>query len=358
MRQEGTILGPLPTLGICTVIVVVVTLGLAPFSEDVSHAIPALLLVLPVIVAGVLGGRVVALVVALVASVAFVAGFLPPVGSPRIDVGEDVVALVVFVAVGAVTGTLTGSVLAAERRRSAAEHARNEALERIDSQRSALLRSVSHDLRTPLATIRAAASDLAADVPFEPAVRDELFGLIVSESERLDRLVANLLSLSRIEAGALLPHRVPVEVADLLDESAKRLRRLFEERGVALEVQVAPGLATLDIDFTQLDQAISNLLENAARHSPHGATVVVSARDSGPAVVIEVRDEGPGIDAGLLARLFEPFTAADNSPTTGIGLAISRSVVEAHGGTISARNLPTGGACLSIELPHLPPGHP
>src|ERR1700736_5960911 len=196
-RDPHTVAG----LGLGVAVVLAVTLLLLPFRSDISRAGPAMVLVLPVMLAGVFGGRMAAVVTAVVAAMAFSLAFIPPVGTLRVAVSEDAVALVVFTVVAIAIGTLVA--LEADRRRAAEqraeeieamhvrfqalvaeqEHLREETgrlavLEQVDAQRAALLRSVSHDLRSPLAAIRAVASDLRAGAPHTEPIRDELLGLV------------------------------------------------------------------------------------------------------------------------------------------------------------------------------------
>ena len=375
---------------------VVVTFALVPFHDHISRAIPALFLVLPVVVAGTFGGRLAAVATAVAGAAAFSIGFIPPVGTLRVAVSDDVAALVVFTVVAIAVGTLVA--MEEDRRRSAeqraeeieAMHTRFQALvaereqfrqeadrlaimEQVDAQRSALLRSVSHDLRTPLASIRAVASDLRAGADHAPPVREELLGLVCDEAERLDRIVANLLSLSRIETGSFQPDRQAVELVELVDDVTKRLSRLFDDDDVRLDCRVAPGLPLVDIDYVQVDQVLSNLLENAARFAPPGSTVHLTAATAtatataatatatattppdtpGPAqtVSVTISDEGPGIDRNQLQHVFEPLRTGRASSSSGVGLALCKAIVEAHGGMIEAENNPAGGARLSFTLP-------
>jgi two-component system sensor histidine kinase KdpD len=221
-------------------------------------------------------------------------------------------------------------------------------LERIDEQRSALLRSVSHDLRTPLATIRAVASDLLGGASYDEATRDELLALVADESERLDRLVANLLNLSRIEAGALRPDRQAVAMEELVTHTVKRLSRLLGRRRVQVDLAHLP---LVDGDYTQLEQVVTNLLENAARHAPSGSTIRVGGREAGGRVEVFVDDEGTGIAPFERQRIFEAFRRGDGSSSSGIGLAICKAIVEAHGGTITVSGAPGGGARFLFTLP-------
>jgi two-component system sensor histidine kinase KdpD len=361
---------PVAGLGLGLGLVVAVTLVLLPFRSHISRASPALALVIPVVVGGIFGGRLAAIVTAVGGGVAFSLAFIPPVGTLRVAVSEDAVALVVFTIVAMAVGTLVA--LEAERRRAAEQRAqeiedmhvryqrlvedqqrlREEAdrlavLERVDEQRAALLRSVSHDLRTPLAAINAAASDLRAGAADTEPIRAELLDVVCDEAERLDRIVANLLSLSRIEAGALQPDRQAVSLEELVGDLARRLGRLFTD--VRLEVALPERLPLLDVDYVQVDQVLTNILENAARHAPPGTAVRVAAECIAGSVAIVVTDEGPGIDPADRAQIFEPFRTAGGSASTGVGLAICKAIVEAHGGEISANSGP--GARIRLTLP-------
>jgi K+-sensing histidine kinase KdpD len=327
--------------------VALVEAGLLIAGPGVSRAVVALVLLIPVAVSGLLGGRLVALAVALVAAIGF-AVLLPAIGSPAVKVGDNVAAVTLFVLVAIIAGVLLSSVLLSDRRRITAELLTLETLRQVDRDRAALLRSVSHDLRTPLATIRAAATDLRG-FAHQPATRDELLDLVIDESERLDRIVGNLLSLSRIEAGALLPERQPVDLGELVESCVDRLRRVTSR--VELDVRVEPGLPLVSVDYSQIDQVVANLLENAVRHSPPGGTVTLRLRRSLVGVAIEVTDQGPGFDPSVRYRLFEPFASATGSGSSGIGLAICKSVVEAHGGTITASEPGWGGAKIVVEVP-------
>jgi len=330
-----------------------------------------LVLVVPIVVAALVGGRVAALIVVPVGVLAFNVVFIPPHWTLNVDALDDGVALAVFGLVAVVVGTLVAragerrqsaedraaelqalnrelQAVQRERERLAEEATRAIVLEKLDEQRSALLRSVSHDLRTPLATIRAVASDLLGDASYDEATRAELLGLVADESERLDRLVANLLNLSRIEAGALRPDRQAVAMEELVMHTVKRLERLLGPR----RVQVALAEVSLvDGDYTQLEQVVTNLLENAARHAPPTSTVRVGGRDAGDWAEVWVDDEGPGIAASERQQVFEAFRRGEGSSSSGIGLAICKAIIEAHGGTITADVAPSGGARLIFSVP-------
>ena len=356
--------------------------ALVPVRGEVTRATPALALVLPIVVAGLVGGRAAALASAVAATVAFNVAFIPPQWTLNVDLLEDGVALGVFLVVAVTVGTLVAREherrqgaedrarelarlnaelvsLEEDRRRLSEDATRAAVLARVDEERQALLRSVSHDLRTPLSTIRAVASDLLSGTAYEPATRTELLALVADEAERLDRLVANLLSLSRIEAGALAPDRQAVAVDELVGCTVRRLDRLV--RGLHVELELPADLPLVDGDYTQLDQVVTNLVENASRHAPPGSTVAIGARRSGPAVEVWVDDEGAGVGPGDRERIFEPFSraggsAAGGSGSSGIGLAICRAIVEAHGGWIVAASSPRGGARFLFSLPARPDG--
>ena len=347
------------------------SVAMIPVRSDITRATPALALVVPIVVAALVGGRLAALAVVPVAVLAFNVVFIPPQWTLDVDALDDGVALAVFGLVAVVVGTLVAregerrqsaeeraaelqalnselQSVQRERERLAEEATRAIVLERIDEQRSALLRSVSHDLRTPLATIRAVASDLLGGASYDEATRAELLALVADESERLDRLVANLLSLSRIEAGALRPDRQAVALDELVTHTVKRLVRLLGRRRVQVELGHLP---LVDGDYTQLEQVVTNLLENAARHAPSGSTIRIGGREAGGRVEVWVDDEGAGIAPFERQRIFEAFRRGDGSSSSGIGLAICRAIVEAHGGTITVIGAPTGGARFLFTLP-------
>ncbi|MBV8159374.1 MAG: hypothetical protein JO265_00470 [Acidimicrobiia bacterium] len=239
--------------------------------------------------------------------------------------------------------------MAEDRERLAEEATRAQVLERVDEQRAALLRSVSHDLRTPLASIRAVASDLRDGTAYDDETRTELLETVCDEAERLDRIVANLLSLSRIEAGALTPDRQAVALEELVADRVRRLAGLFRQTRVQLDVP--PDLAFVDGDYTQLDQVVSNLLENAARYAPPASLVRVSAEQRNGMVELRVADEGIGVPDWERRRIFEPFRRGEGSRSSGVGLAICKAIVEAHGGSIDVERTVGGGATFVVALP-------
>jgi two-component system sensor histidine kinase KdpD len=343
-------------------LVAVCTAALLPGRDSVTVATPALVLVAPAIIAGFLGGRLAGVLTATVAALSLDFIFIRPYGALTIHLVDDVVALLAF---GAVAFTVATLVAQATDRRRAAElraeqvlalsHERERiigeqqrlaseksALEQAESARRALLRSVSHDLRTPLAAIRAITSDLRSGATYDEATRDDLLDVVADEAERLDRLVANLLSLSRIEAGALVPDLQAVDLEELFSDRVRRLSRLL--RDVRVETHLPPGLPLVDADYVLLDQVLTNLLENASRHAPPHSTIGIDACERGDMMEVSVSDEGDGVPAGERTQIFEPFrTGSSPQRSSGVGLAICRAIVEAHGGTISVDDARPGG---------------
>jgi two-component system sensor histidine kinase KdpD len=340
-------------------LLLLISLAIYPFRQSDYEL--QFLLVLPVVYAGALAGRVAALVTAMLAVIAFHS--VTRFGS-RVE--EDAIAFVTFLgsafAVGAVVGTGTDRLaLAAQREEEQrrvsqlneqiAEHARRMAvLEEVDQQRVALLRSVSHDLRTPLATIRAVTTDLRDHDLHDEATRQELLKSVSDEAERLDRLVGNLLSMSRIEAGSLRIEDQVVDLAELTQLTVLRLTPLFAH--VSVDVDIDPELPLINGDAALLDEVISNLLENAARYAPADSTVSVElVPTAGTAVVLRVRDHGPGVEVEHREDVFSAFWRGPDSRSSGLGLAIVRAVVEAHHGSIVLSETPGGGATFEVCLP-------
>lgn len=233
----------------------------------------------------------------------------------------------------------------------------HEARLRVQAEqlRNSLLSSVSHDLRTPLAAIAGASSSLLEAPPDQPpAARRELLQTILDEARRLGRLVDNLLDMTRLTSGALALNRQWHVLEEVVGSALRRLRRELEQHPVRVEV---PGsLPLLHLDGVLMEQVFYNLLENAARHTPPGSPVEVTAQAQSGQVVVRVADRGPGLPAGSEARVFEKFyrgsaSREDGRRGAGLGLAICEAIVRAHGGQISAGNRPGGGAEFVISLP-------
>jgi two-component system OmpR family sensor kinase len=212
----------------------------------------------------------------------------------------------------------------------------------------------SHELRTPLANLKAEI-ELALR---RSRTQEQLVDALRSagqETERLVRLAEDLLVLARTDRGGLPVDREPVDLADLVTSEAESFALRASERGIAIRTDVPDGLEAR-VDPRRMRQALGNLLDNAIRHSAAGGAVDVEARVRDGWLSLEVRDGGAGFPEGFLPRAFEPFARADPSRSrieggTGLGLAIVRAVAEAHGGTAGARNLPRGGAAVTVAIP-------
>jgi two-component system sensor histidine kinase KdpD len=238
--------------------------------------------------------------------------------------------------------------------RLAAESQAAEIARQSDALKSALLQSVSHDLRTPLATIRAAAGTLRAGSGVSPADQEASVAAIDREVEYLNRMVTNLLDLSRIEAGVLRAERDVFLLDDLVDETLDRCGRRLGDRPLEIDVPAIP----VSVDPIFLDEALTNVVDNAAKYTPPGARMRISAREgANPDLVrLTVEDGGPGVPREALRHLFEKFyrvagTSGGSRTGTGIGLAVVRGLVEAMGGTVNARPSGMGGLAIDFDLP-------
>jgi two-component system sensor histidine kinase KdpD len=245
--------------------------------------------------------------------------------------------------------------LALERVRLVEDLDRAERAAETDRLARALLTSISHDLRTPLASVLGAAStlrDLEGALPVES--KAELLTTIIEESERLNRFIVNLLDMTRLEAGAVAPNLAPQDVAETIDTALRRTQKILAGHRVAVEI--APDLPTLRLDPVLFEQVLVNLLDNAAKYAPEGSTVTLRARQDGRTVRIEVLDEGFGLPEADVERVFDKFYRVRKSDRvragTGLGLAISRGFVEAMGGTVTAGNRRDRlGAAFTVMLP-------
>ena len=244
-----------------------------------------------------------------------------------------------------------------ERERLRRETLQVEVLRRTDALRAALLSSVSHDLRTPLSSIKAAASSLLQeDVQWDDEARHSFALAIVREADRLNRLVANLLDMSRIEAGALKPEKEWYPINELIQDVVARMQPVLQGRVVHTDLPA--DLPPVKLDYLQIDQVLTNLLENAVRYTPAESPIDIGVRLDGEYMLISVADRGPGIPAADLDRVFDKFyrvmetqTKATRTTGSGLGLAVCKGLVEAHGGRIWVENRQGGGAIFQFTLP-------
>lgn len=219
--------------------------------------------------------------------------------------------------------------------------------------RAALFSSVTHDLRTPLASIKAGVTSLLSEeASIDASQQRELLTTILEETDRLNRLVGNIMDLARIRAGALEPAREPASVDEIVAAVVARMRVRLGT--VDVRTNLRADLPDVSVDPVQIDQVLTNLLENAASHSPPGGEIVISAAPYRDAIVVRVADRGPGIPPEDRERVFEAFFRGDAAPErsgSGLGLAIARAIVTAHGGRIWIEGAPGGGTVVVFELP-------
>lgn len=324
--------------------------------------LPAILLI------SIVWGWRLGLLASLASALAFNFFHLPPLHRFTIGDEENWVALAAFAIVAfassAVAGLARAQTIEAERRRLEADRAlaelaalsrerdrmqaemvEAEALRRSDELKTALLRSISHDLRTPLTSIIAGGAALGSPAS-TAAERAELSEAIVEQGERLSRLVDNLLDMSRLEAGRAEPHREQTDLAEVLEGA----REAVGEPGL-IQLDVGVELPPVDADPVQLERAFANLLENAVRHGG-GRPVKVTTRQSAGKIAVRVVDQGPGIAESDRERIFEPFQrGASNGAGSGLGLAIAKGFVMANGGEIGVESLPGQGSSFVVGFP-------
>jgi two-component system sensor histidine kinase KdpD len=245
------------------------------------------------------------------------------------------------------------TALAIERARLAEEAERAEVRAETERLRNSLLSSVSHDLRTPLASITGAASTLLeGEARLDAATRHDLLESLHEEADRLNRLVQNLLEMTRLEAGALHPRTDWHSVEEVVGAALGRFGKALAQRVVT--ARIPPELPLVPMDDVLIEQVLLNLIDNVIKYTPPDSPIEIAAEDTGGAVVIEVADRGPGLPPGEEQLIFEKFHRAERGPSVrgaGLGLAISRGIVHAHGGRIWAENRPGGGVSMRVSLP-------
>jgi two-component system sensor histidine kinase KdpD len=214
-----------------------------------------------------------------------------------------------------------------------------------------LLDSMSHEIRTPIAVIKSATGNLAELPDTDSKTRHEMIAEIQEATDRLNRLVGNVLEASRLDAGAVKAKLNECDVGELIHVVLAEAERELGARKVT--VAIVPGLPVVSMDFVLMQQALANLLSNSALHTPPGTPIDIGARSEGPHLLLSVADRGPGIPPGCLPRIFDKFYRVPNSRTggTGLGLSLVKGFVEAQGGTVAAENRTGGGVTFSIRLP-------
>ncbi|MBK6917740.1 MAG: PAS domain-containing sensor histidine kinase [Deltaproteobacteria bacterium] len=264
---------------------------------------------------------------------------------------DDLDYMITFAAMGIVGAT--ASTLSDRFRRQTERARAAELAAETERMRASLLSSVSHDLRTPLGTVVGAASTLLADPPgLDAAARRELLQAIHDQAERLSRQLRDLLDITRIEGGALQLRRELQVPEELVGAALARCAGVLRDHEV--RVRLDDGLL-VELDAVAFELVLVNLLENAARHAPHGTAIELDARAVGRAFELTVADRGPGVPEDERARVFEKFYRGPDRRRdggAGLGLAIAKAVVSAHGGDIRVEPRDDGeGACFRVTLP-------
>jgi signal transduction histidine kinase len=226
----------------------------------------------------------------------------------------------------------------------------------LEQARRELIAAISHDLRTPLASIRVMVEGMVDGVVDDEATVQRYLQTIHSEVDKLTQLINDLFELSQIDAGALELHLELVPVEELIADTVSSMAPQSEQKGLKLSSEAEKPLPAVMVDPLRIQRVLANLVQNALRHTPADGTIFIRARDVGSAVQVDVCDSGEGLPEGELGRVFERFYRADRSRSrgsggAGLGLSIAKGIVEAHGGRIWAHNNDGQGATFSFTLP-------
>jgi two-component system sensor histidine kinase KdpD len=314
------------------------TLALTPFRATLDKAIITLVLLLVVLGAGAHGGRVIGVVIGAASFIAFDWFFLPPLRT--LGIANPLDWLLLF-------GFLATSVIAAQLLHREQESARLTAMRDADRLKDALLASISHDLRTPLTTIKAMAHELSA-------LGDERSQIIEEQADRLNRLVADLLDLSRLNAGAMPLHIELNAVDDLLTAALQDTEARMAGRALATELPLDGAMLVGRFDIALSIRVLVNLIENSVKYSSPGSTIRIAASRRGSRIQVSVSDTGPGVPAGEEERIFTAFYRPSgerpDAGSAGLGLAIARRMAEWQGGAVTYART-ADGSTFTLELP-------
>lgn len=259
----------------------------------------------------------------------------------------------IFTFIGLLIVGLVVSTLASKVREQTIKAQKVELLQETEKLQTALLHSISHDLRTPLATITGSLSTILHDnLELNKETSQELLKGAKQEADRLNRLVSNLLDMTKMEAGVLRVSKKPCDLRDVLGTSLESLKEKADHRDIRIDIPA--DCPEIYLDFSFIIKVFYNLIDNAINYSSPGLPILIKAAVMRDWVAIEVIDQGPGIPPEDLEHIFEKFYRAKNPSRvtgTGLGLSICKGIIEAHNGAIEAWNNPGGGATLTIRLP-------
>ena len=307
----------------------------------------AMVYVLAVVVVALRFSRGPAIAAAALCVLAFDVVFVPPQGALTVDDAQYLLTFAIMLAVALVVSRLTGEV----RR-----HARAQAALEVEAQteriRSALLASISHDLRTPLAVLTGASSTLAEHgEALPPGQRVALARSLFGQSREMSERVSKVLQMTRLETGALAPERDWASLAEIAGAALRRLEERLARHRVMVDLPA--DLPLVRADAALVEQALGNLLDNAARHTPPGTVVRLRAQRSGDEMVVSVENFGADLPEADLERVFAKFErgVAEHGSGIGLGLAICRAIVKLHGGRAWAERIAGGGIAFRFSLP-------
>lgn len=352
--------------GLSVAAILLATLGLTLLQDQVNSTTVALTLLLLVLTSATFFGRNPALLASFVAMLCFNYFFLPPVHTWTIADPRNLIAWAAFTLTALIAGELS-----AYARRRAKESERlydelqaafktateAEALKQSEKLKSALLDAVTHDLRTPLTSIKAAVTTLLDSegghrtIELEGGERAEFLDIINEETDRLNGFIESMVELARVEAGSVNAGTL-ASVEEIVSTAVTRTHNLFVDH--KLEIELERELPLIRVDARSIAEVIYNLLDNAVKYSPKGSLVKIVGRRHGDAVYISVADEGKGIPEEMRERVLEKFVRLDEDPASGLGLglAIAKGIVEAQSGTLEIRSGDNGaGTKVVLKLP-------
>lgn len=325
-------------------IVVVTALACFIFDDYISYHVAALLLMLAVSIIATLYEIFPVLLAAVLSALILNFFFIPPLFTLHIRTPEDLLMFLIFFVIAVVNAVFTFRIRR-EERKTRERAARRESLKLYNT----LFNSLSHELKTPIATIIGAVDTFRENASLSDASRYELIAQIGMAGERLHRQVNNLLNMGRLESGNLKPAKDWNDVNEMLHHVAQQA---YNPGSHTISVAENENLPFFRFDIGLMQEAVRNIVQNAVSYTPPGSSVKLSARQEGDLCIITIADNGPGIQNEHLARLFDKFYRIPGTAGqgTGLGLSIARGFVEAHGGAISVKNAEGGGAVFTLAL--------